>query len=51
MKTSEFADAVTAMLKDEKEVFIELLEKEDFDGIRYVMIFERDKLPRGHVIT
>lgn len=25
MKTSEFADAVTAMLKDEKE---------DFDGIR-----------------
>lgn len=34
MKTSEFADAVTAMLKDEKEAFIELLEKEDFDGIR-----------------
>lgn len=34
MKTSELADAVTAMLKDEKEVFIELLEKEDYDGIR-----------------
>lgn len=34
MKTSEFAEAVTAMLKDEKEVFIELLKKEDFDGIR-----------------
>lgn len=34
MKMSEFADAVTAMLKDEKEAFIELLEKEDFDGTR-----------------
>lgn len=34
MKTSEFADAVTAMLKDEKEAFQILLEKEDFDGIR-----------------
>lgn len=34
MKTSEFADSVTVMLKDEKEVFIELLEKEDFCGVR-----------------
>lgn len=34
MKTSEFADAVTAMLKDEKEAFKILLEKGDFDGVR-----------------
>lgn len=34
MKTSEFAETVTAMLKDEKEAFQTLLEKEDFDGIR-----------------
>lgn len=34
MKTSEFAEAVTAMLKNEKEVFIELLKKEDFNRVR-----------------
>lgn len=33
MKASEFAKIVTEMLQAEKEVFQELLENEDWDGL------------------
>lgn len=34
MKASEFANEVVTMLEAESEIFKELLEAEDYDGIR-----------------
>lgn len=46
MKTSEFAEAVTAMLKNEKEVFIELLKKRILTGLemKYLSIAVTQKI-------